>query len=407
MDATDIIAEQVRDAVRLRGLDPRMEPEPTRALIRDVIAAYDEHTLSGSLPLLDDPEQTFQRIVDDLTGFGPLQRFLDDPEVEEIWINSPDKVFISRDGTSELTTLVLSDTDVYELIEKMLRTSGRRVDLSQPFVDASLPDGSRLHVVLPDITRRHPSVNIRKFIKKTRSLDDLVRTGSLTSSAARFLDAAVKAGANIVVSGATQAGKTTMLNALAGSIPARERVISCEEVFELAIPTRDWVPMQCRQASLEGTGEVTLRDLVKEALRMRPTRIVVGEVRQAESFDLLIALNSGLPGMGTIHANSARTAVTKLCTLPLLAGPNIGSEFVTPTVAAALDLVVHLALNADGSRRIVEIAAVPGGMENGVVELESVFHTVNGTLVRGTGFTHLGERFSRMGLNIHQILENA
>lgn len=407
MDATDIIAEQVRDAVRLRGLDPRMEPEPTRALIRDVIAAYDEHTLSGSLPLLDDPEQAFQRIVDDLTGFGPLQRFLDDPEVEEIWINSPDKVFISRDGVSELTTLVLSDTDVYELIEKMLRTSGRRVDLSQPFVDASLPDGSRLHVVLPDITRRHPSVNIRKFIKKTRSLDDLVRTGSLTSSAARFLDAAVKAGANIVVSGATQAGKTTMLNALAGSIPARERVISCEEVFELAIPTRDWVSMQCRQASLEGTGEVTLRDLVKEALRMRPTRIVVGEVRQAESFDLLIALNSGLPGMGTIHANSARTAVTKLCTLPLLAGPNIGSEFVTPTVAAALDLVVHLALNADGSRRVVEIAAVPGGMENGVVELESVFHTVNGTLVRGTGFTHLGERFSRMGLNIHQILENA
>lgn len=316
-------------------------------------------------------------------------------------------MFISRDGVSELTTLVLSDTDVYELIEKMLRTSGRRVDLSQPFVDASLPDGSRLHVVLPDITRRHPSVNIRKFIKKTRSLDDLVRTGSLTSSAARFLDAAVKAGANIVVSGATQAGKTTMLNALAGSIPARERVISCEEVFELAIPTRDWVPMQCRQASLEGTGEVTLRDLVKEALRMRPTRIVVGEVRQAESFDLLIALNSGLPGMGTIHANSARTAVTKLCTLPLLAGPNIGSEFVTPTVAAALDLVVHLALNADGSRRVVEIAAVPGGMENGVVELESVFHTVNGALVRGTGFTHLGERFSRMGLNIHQILENA
>ena len=163
--------------------------------------------------------------------------------------------------------------------------------------------------------------------------------------------------------------------------------------------------MQCRQASLEGTGEVTLRDLVKEALRMRPTRIVVGEVRQAESFDLLIALNSGLPGMGTIHANSARTAVTKLCTLPLLAGPNIGSEFVTPTVAAALDLVVHLALNADGSRRVVEIAAVPGGMENGVVELESVFHTVDGSLVRGTGFTHLGERFARMGLNIHQILE--
>ena len=232
--------------------------------------------------------------------------------------------------------------------------------------------------------------------------------GTLPANAAAFLDAAVIAGANIVVSGATQAGKTTMLNALTGSIPARERVITCEEVFELAVPARDWVAMQCRQPSLEGTGEITLRQLVKEALRMRPSRLIVGEVREAECFDLLVAMNSGLPGMGSIHANSARSAVTKLCTLPLLAGPNIGSTFVTPTVAGSIDLVVHLRLDRDGQRRVEEIAAIPGGLEAGVVELENVFHTDHdGALVRGPGFTHLGDRFAAVGKDIHSILEAA
>ena len=185
---------------------------------------------------------------------------------------------MSRRGVSELTTTVLSEADVDELIERMLRTTGRRVDLSSPFVDASLPDGSRLHVVLPDITRKHPAINIRKFITRTRNLGDLVALGTLTSAAAQFLSIAVAAGANVLVSGATQAGKTTMLNALTGAIPVRDRVVTCEEVFELSVPSRDWVPMQCRQASLEGTGEVTLRNLVKEALRMRPDRVIVGEV---------------------------------------------------------------------------------------------------------------------------------
>ncbi|WAL40218.1 ATPase, T2SS/T4P/T4SS family [Brevibacterium sp. BRM-1] len=405
MDAIEIISGEVREAIRSRGIDPRTEPESARRLVSEAIADYDERTLAGRLPVLADPAEALRSIVDEIAGFGPLQRYLDDPEVEEVWLNSPQAVFISRRGISELTTTMLTNGEVDDLIERMLRTSGRRVDLSSPFVDAMLPDGSRLHVVLPDITRAHPAINIRKFIARTRNLGDLVAANSLTGRAAEFLDAAVAAGANIVVSGATQAGKTTMLNALTGSIPARERVVTCEEVFELAVPARDWVAMQVRQPSLEGTGEVTLRQLVKEALRMRPSRIIVGEVREAESFDLLVAMNSGLPGMGSIHANSARSAVTKLCTLPLLAGPNIGSSFVTPTVASSVDLVVHLVLERDGSRRVEEIVAVPGGIEGDVVELETVFtRDAQRRLVRGTGFTHLGDRLAAAGHDVRRLL---
>ena len=195
-----------------------------------------------------------------------------------------------------------------------------------------------------------------------------------------------------------------MLNCLAAAIPSRERVVTCEEVFELKIALRDVASMQCRQPSLEGTGEVPLRRLVKEALRMRPSRIVVGEVRQAESLDLLIALNSGLPGMCTIHANSAREAITKMCTLPLLAGENVSPRFVVPTVAASIDLVVHIALEPDGTRRVGEIVAVPGRMEGDVVEVADLFVTRGDRLVRAEGFPPHAERFRRAGYDVAALL---
>jgi pilus assembly protein CpaF len=278
------------------------------------------------------------------------------------------------------------------------------VDLSSPFVDATLPDGSRLHVVIPDITREHWIVNIRKFVVKADHLEDLVRLGTLSRSAARFLAASVVAGLNILVAGGTQAGKTTMLNCLSSAIPSRERVVTCEEVFELKIPLRDVASMQCRQPSLEGTGEVPLRRLVKEALQMRPSRIIVGEVRQAESLDLLIALNSGLPGMCTLHANSAREAVTKMCTLPLLAGENVGSRFVVPTVAGSIDLVIQIALERDGVRRVREIVAVPGRVEGDVIEIADIFVTRAGQLVRADGFPPHVDRFERAGYDISALL---
>jgi pilus assembly protein CpaF len=207
------------------------------------------------------------------------------------------------------------------------------------------------------------------------------------------------------VAGGTQAGKTTMLNCLAAAIPAHERVVTCEEVFELKVNLRDVAAMQCRQPSLEGTGEVPLRRLVKEALRMRPGRIIVGEVRQEESLDLLIALNSGLPGMCTLHANSAREAVTKMCTLPLLAGSNVSSSFVVPTVASSIDLVVHLGLEADGTRRVREIVGLPGRSEGEVVEVSDLFvRDPDGDLVRADGFPPHPERFARAGHDLAQLL---
>ena len=295
--ATEHIHDEVRELIRRRGIDPVTDHRSTRKLIDEVIAHYDERVPMSSLPPLLDRAGAVRHVFDTLAGFGPLQRFLDDPAVEEIWINQPGRVFIARNGRSELTTVVLSADDVRDLVERMLKPSGRRLDLSSPFVDALLPDGSRLHAVIPDITREHLSLNIRKFVVAANGLEDLVALGTITAHAARFLEAAVTAGLNVIVAGGTQAGKTTLLNTLINSIPARERVITCEEVFELRPNLPDVVAMQTRQPNLEGNGEIRLRRLVKEALRMRPSRMIVGEVRQEESLDLLIALNSGLPGM--------------------------------------------------------------------------------------------------------------
>ncbi|MDR1999322.1 MAG: Flp pilus assembly complex ATPase component TadA, partial [Frankiaceae bacterium] len=312
------VEAECRELIRGRSLDPMQDQGDVQRIVEQVVSAYLDRAISVAMPPLGDPDDAVRALMDNIAGFGPLQGLLDDSGVEEIWINEPGRVFAARHGRSELTTILLRPGEIEELVERMLRPSGRRIDLSSPFVDAMLPDGSRLHVVIPQITREHIAVNIRKFVLSRASLDDLVAMGSLPEQAARFLEASVVAGANILVAGGTQAGKTTMLNALCSAIPARERVITAEEVFELSVPLPDVVAMQTRQANLEGTGEITLRRLVKEALRMRPQRLVVGEVRQEECLDLLIALNSGLPGMCTLHANSAREALLKMCTLPLL-----------------------------------------------------------------------------------------
>ena len=404
MEAVRNVESEVRELIRRSGLDPSRDTRAIDLLVRDAVADYDERSLHGGLPALPNVEDAVKSVLDAVAGFGPLQPYFDDPQIEEIWINEPSKVFVARGGVAELTTTILSADEVRDLVERMLKSSGRRVDLSSPFVDAVLPDGSRLHVVIPDITRAHWHVNVRKFVVKADHLDDLVTLGTLTRQAARFLEAAVVSGLNILVAGGTQAGKTTLLNCLSAAIPSRERVVTCEEVFELKIPLRDVASMQCRQPSLEGTGEVPLRRLVKEALRMRPSRIIVGEVRQAESLDLLIALNSGLPGMCTIHANTAREAITKMCTLPLLAGENVSSRFVVPTVAGSIDIVVHAALEHDGVRRVREIAAVPGRVEGDIVEIADLFVQRDGVLRRADGYPPHMDRFERAGYDVTSLL---
>ncbi len=398
------IADQVRERVRRDGVDLGSDQALAAKYVHDEVRRYSERALGGSVPLLADETQAARELVATLTGFGALQPFFDDPEIEEIWINAPDAVFIARDGIPELTGVTLGDSEVRDLVERMLQSSGRRVDLSSPFVDASLPDGSRLHVVIPDVTRKHWAVNVRKFSQRIRDLQRLVALGSLTQESAEFLRMCVLAGQNILVSGATQSGKTTMLNALLAATRPTERVITVEETFELAVGTRDTIGMQCRQPSLEGTGEITLRRLIKEALRMRPDRLVVGEVREAESLDLLIALNSGLPGMSSIHANSARDALIKLSTLPLLAGRNIDSSFVVPTVAGCIDIVVHCELGRGGKRRVVEIVAPSGQVNAGVIEASPIFALSGGSLEPTGGFPTRTIKFQNAGLDPVTIL---
>ncbi|PSL39867.1 pilus assembly protein CpaF [Labedella gwakjiensis] len=377
----DSIAERVRTRVRREGVDLHGDHVAAERLVREELRVHAERSVRHGQPRVADEDEAAREALAALTGFGAIQPYLDDPDVEEIWLNGPSRVFIAKNGVSELTNTVLTEDSVRDLIERLLGSTGRRVDHSSPFVDASLPDGSRLHIAIPDVTRRHPAINIRKFSRRVRTLGHLVNLGSLTPDAADFLRAAVRSGSSFVVSGGTQSGKTTMLSALLGAARPDERIVTVEETFELDLPGQDVVGLQGRQPSLEGTGEITLRRLVKEALRMRPDRIVVGEVREAEALDLLIAMNSGLPGASSVHANSARDALVKLSTLPLLAGRNIDSQFVRPAVASSIDLVVHCVLDADGRRRVDEILAPTGGGRDGGIEASTVFETRGGALV--------------------------
>jgi pilus assembly protein CpaF len=404
VDGMRLVEGEVRELIRRRGLDPSLQMSEVQVLVRDAVADYEERSVLGVLPPLGRLDVARRQIFDAVAGLGPLQPLLDDPAIEEIWINAPSEVYVARDGESELTALSLTDQQVRDLVEKMLKSSGRRLDLSSPFVDASLADGSRLHVVIPDVTRKHWSVNIRKFIARASRLEHLVDLGTLSPQAASFLDVAVASGLNILVSGATQAGKTTMLNCLGASIGPRERVITVEEIFELQLPLRDVVGLQCRQPNLEGHGEIPLRRLVKEALRMRPDRLIVGEVREAESLDMLIALNSGLPGMCSVHANSAHDAVIKICTLPLLAGENISSSFVVPTVASCIDLVVHCARLPGGQRKVMEIMALGRRVENGLIESSSVFKRIEGTLRLTATEMPAEEKFAAADVDVSSIL---
>lgn len=294
----------------------------------------------------------------ELSGLGVLQPLLDNLDIEEIWINRPNQIhFVDHLGHKTLD-VELSDSQIRNLCFRMLAYSKRRIDRLTPYVDASLADGSRLHIVIPEITSKHWAVNIRKFNRPAVTLSKLVGLGSLREDQAVVLSEAMQLGKSILVAGATQAGKTTLMTALLASSRAGDRVISCEDTFELALHQDDWVAMQTRPRSAEGAPEISLRELVKQALRMRPDRLVIGEVRGAEALDMLVALNSGIPGLCTIHANSARAAIQKLLTLPLLAGENISNGFLRPTVAGAFDLVVFCQRDLSGMRTVGEILEV-------------------------------------------------
>ena len=359
------IAERVRSLLRAEGIDPSVDADAAWRIAHTEVRRHDDLALTRGEALIEDEAACVRDVLAALSGFGALQPLLDDSEIEEVWVNGGGHVHVARGGTAERTALRLDETTVRELVERMLQSTGRRVDIGQPFVDASLPDGSRLHVAIADVVRGSWAVNIRKFLPRYRSLEALTAQGMLPAAVSDLLRTAMIEGRSVIVSGATHAGKTTMLGALLAACAGSQRIITVEETFELAVEGSDLVALQGRQASLEGTGEITLRRLVKEALRMRPDRLVVGEVRDAEALDLVLALNTGVPGACTVHANSATEALEKLSILPLLAGRNIDRAFIAPALAASIDLVVHCIRDRGGRRRVAEIVAPTGEVVDG------------------------------------------
>lgn len=306
-----------------------------------------------------------------------INNLLNDSTVEEIWINSPGKIFIARNGISELTNNVLSENEIVVLLEQLLRNSGRRLDVTHPFVDAFLPDGSRLHAVIPNITQKWPAINIRKFKDSNLKLNDLFENKMFSVQIYNFLREINRSAKNVIISGTTGAGKTTFLSALLNTLPRKTRIVTCEEVFELKLNSIDQVALQTRDENLDSVGEIDLRRLIKEALRMRPDRLVLGEVRQAEALDLLIALNSGICGMATIHANSAKDAINKLFLLPLLGGPNIQEEFIKRTVSNVINYIIHLSRNQTGFRYISEIIEIQPTNNQNYFEINEIYSQDN------------------------------
>lgn len=386
-----VVAERVRQRLRAEGTDPVLDADAAHVVALSEVRRFNDTALARGETTVDDEARCVRDVLAAVTGFGALQPLLDDPEIEEIWLNGPESIHVARGGVSERIDLRLTESMLRDLVERMLQSTGRRVDISQPFVDASLPDGSRLHVAIADVVRGSWSVNIRKFLPRYRSLDALVAHGALTGEVASMLRRAMRDGKSIIVSGATHAGKTTVLGALLDSCAQSQRIITVEETFEIAVEGPDVVSLQGRQASLEGSGEITVRRLVKEALRMRPDRIVVGEVRDAEALDLVLALNTGVPGAATVHANSAEEALEKLALLPLLAGRNIDRSFIVPLLAGGVDLVVHCVRDDQGVRRVHEVISPTGEVDQGRIVTRTLYeHSADAVAPRRGDLRRIG-----------------
>jgi pilus assembly protein CpaF len=343
----------------------------------------------------EDRDRLVGELADDVMGHGPLERLLADDSVSEIMVNGPREVWIEREGILHRTTARFTDeSQLRRIINKMVAEVGRRIDESQPMVDARMPDGSRINAIIPPLSLSGALLTIRRFGSERPNLDALVRLGTLSPETNELLRRCVEARLNVLISGGTGAGKTTLLNALSGAIPDSERIVTIEDAAELRLVQRHVLRLECRPRNIEGEGEITIRDLVRNSLRMRPDRIVVGEVRGAEALDMLQALNTGHDGsLSTMHANSPRDALARLETMVLMAGYDLPLRAIRQQIAAALDLIVHLERLHDGSRKVMAITEVQR-MESDVITLQELYrfefesiaadHKVVGELV-GTG----------------------
>jgi pilus assembly protein CpaF len=392
-----------------------VSPEDIRRFIEQLLESVlrDE----GIQATRADRARLLEAIAADALGFGPIQSLLDDDAVTEIMVNGPQQVYVERGGKLFQSDIHFDDADhVMRMVDRIVSPLGRRIDESSPYVDARLPDGSRVNAIIPPISLVGPVVTVRKFARTPLTVNDLVRKGSLTEEMAEFLRACVLARLNMIVSGGTGSGKTTLLNVLSSFIPADERIVTIEDAAELQLNQDHLVALEARPANIEGKGMVTIRDLVANALRMRPDRIVVGEVRRGEALDMLSAMNTGHDGsMTTAHANSPRDVLARLETMVLMAGMDLPLKAVRDQIAKAVDLVVHAARMQDGSRRITHISEVQG-MEGDVITMQDIFEfeqtgfrdgKVLGSL-RPTGIRpKFVERFAAQGVNLPTSLFGA
>jgi pilus assembly protein CpaF len=321
-----------------------------------------------------DREQLLQDVADDILGYGPIDALLKDPEVTEVMVNGPGRVYVERAGKLTQTGATFADeAHLRRIIEKIVAQVGRRVDEATPMVDARLPDGSRVNAIIPPLAIGGPFLTIRKFAKDPFTVNDLIGFGTFTPETARFLEACVKGRLNVIVSGGTGTGKTTALNVLSSFIPADERVVTIEDAKELQLRQDHVLALESRPPNVEGKGEVRIRDLVRNALRMRPDRIVVGECRGGEALDMLQAMNTGHDGsLTTVHANTPRDSLSRIETMVLMAGMDLPVRAIREQMASAIDLIVQLARLRDGSRRVTHVSEVQG-MEGDVIVLQDLF----------------------------------
>ena len=321
-----------------------------------------------------DRERLVEALFDEVVGLGPLETLLRDPDITEVMVNRPEQIFVERRGRIELTTLAFEDEDsLRRVIDRIVSSIGRRVDESEPMCDARLKDGSRVNVVIPPVAIYGPCLTIRKFGRDVLSPQQIISSGGATAAMMDYLDAAVKTRLNIIVSGGTGSGKTTFLNVLSGFIPATERIVTCEDAAELRLRQVHVISLESKPQNVEGRGAISIRDLVRNCLRMRPDRIVVGECRGPEALDMLQAMNTGHDGsMSTLHANNPRDAVNRLETLVLLAGTELPSRAIRTQIASAVNVVVQTERLRGGARKVVSIAEVMG-MKDGEIVLQELF----------------------------------
>jgi pilus assembly protein CpaF len=395
---------QEMDAAALERLEPERAKSAVETAARQLLGRLHPSMIG------DEREQVISRLIDEAVGFGPIDPLLRDPSISEVMVNAAQDVYYERDGIIHAAPARFRDNlHIMRVIERIIAPLGRRVDESSPYVDARLPDGSRVNVVIPPVVP-NPIITIRKFRPDRYRMDDLVANGTMTQAMADFLGACVQQRLNILISGGTGTGKTTLLNAVSEFIPSRERIVTIEDPVEMKLQQRHVIPMEARPPNIEGKNEVTQRALVRNALRMRPDRIIIGEVRGAEAFDMLQAMNTGHEGsLTTVHANTPRDAISRIENMVLMAGFDLPVRAIREQVASALHLVVQIVRFSDGKRRLSNVSEITG-LEGGTVTMQELFRfnqtgvaadgAILGQMVPSGIVPTFAERFRTAGVNL-------